>query len=258
MMITKTPTGLATNVYRKPTHSNKGLNWFSYCPNIYKINSIKTLLNRAYNICSNYFYLHQEFKYLEKYFLANNYCIELFQKTLKSFMWSKYSNKKTVYTVPKLTKYVKLPFLGKSSYDLRKQLNKILQLSFPAVNFRVIFTNEVRIRSFFKVKDTLPDNIRSNIVYQFNCPRCPARYIGCSSRSFQSRIFEHIGKSVRTGRYLNRMQFSTIRNHSIEEDHSFNVEDFKILASFGNRTDTFIGEKYFIKKIKPELNLYNE
>ena len=255
IMITKTPTGLATNVYRKPTHTDQGLHWFSFCPNLYKINSIKTLLNRAYSICSNNLLLHQEFKKLENYFLANNYCYDMFQKVLKVFLWSKYKRKEKVFDVPKLVKYIKLPFLGKVSYDLRKQLNKTLQSSFPAVNFRIIFSNELRIRSFFRVKDIIPDDVCSNIVYKFECPCCPARYVGCSSRSFRSRIFEHIGKSVRTGRYLNSMQFSAIRNHSLDKDHRFSAANFKIIGRFRNKTEAFIGEQYFIEKIKPDINI---
>ncbi len=54
------------------------------------------------------------------------------------------------------------------------------------------------------------------------------------------------------------MQFSTIRNHSLDKDHRFNVDDFKILARLENKTDTFIAEKYFIKILKPDLNLYTD
>ena len=82
------------------------------------------------------------------------------------------------------------------------------------------------------------------------------RYVGCSSRAFRSRIFEHVGRSVRTGRVLGKLPFSAIREHSIENDHNFSESDFEILGKFTDGMEALIGEKYFIDKIKPELNNY--
>lgn len=254
VLINKSDSGLSTKVYRKPTHSNVGLSWFSFCESIYKINSIKTLLNRAYNNCSSYFNLHMEFKVLEKFFLNNNYCPNVFHKLVNAFMTSKFENKGLIYDVPKLRKYIKLPFYGKPSYELRKQLNRILHINFPAIKFNIIFTNELKIKSFFKLKDAIPESLCSNIVYQFICPHCHLRYIGCSSRAFRSRIFEHMGKSIRTGRFINKQQFSAIRNHSIEADHKITEQNFKIIAKFRNKNEAFIAEKHYIDKYKPELN----
>ena len=44
-----------TSIYRKPTFTGISLNWFDSGPMNYKINSIKTLSNRAYDLTSNYF-----------------------------------------------------------------------------------------------------------------------------------------------------------------------------------------------------------
>jgi len=51
------------------------------------------------------------------------------------------------------------------------------------------------------------------------------------------------------------MQFSAIRNHAFEHDHRFSEEDFKIVARFDNKTDTFTGEKlFFLDTLKQYLN----
>ena len=39
----------------KPTLTGLGMNWFDGSPINYKLDSIKTQLNRAYNLTSNYF-----------------------------------------------------------------------------------------------------------------------------------------------------------------------------------------------------------
>ena len=70
-------------VYRKPTFTDLGLNFYSHCPLIYKINSIKTLLHRAYGICSNYMLMHKEIEFLKSYFKKNNYSEKILNKTIK-------------------------------------------------------------------------------------------------------------------------------------------------------------------------------
>lgn len=159
--------------------------------------------------------------------------------------------------VPKLIKYVKMPFYGHISYEFRKLTLNILRNSFPAVDFRITFTNDFKIGTFFNFKDRVPDPLCSNIVYKFTCPSCQARYLGCSSRSFRIRVFEHLGKSYRTEKFLQIMAFSAIRNHSHTEDHLFTDKDFQIMARFRSPKDALVGEKLLIQKHNPEINLAN-
>ena len=252
--VQKSPNGFKTSVYRKPTYTGLGLSWFSFCPDIYKMNSIRTLLNRAYNICSDYFLLHSEFEFLKGYFVNNNYSLNIFFKVLKDFLYEKRKVNFSKMNVPKMVQYIKLPFYGKTSYDMRKKLSQQLRYNFPAIDFKFVFSNNFTIGSFFNTKDRIPEAVCSNVVYEFNCPSCPARYIGCTTRSFKIRTFEHIGKSFRTGMFLSKMPFSAVREHSFEHDHAFSVKDFKIIARFQNAEDTFIAEKILIQKLGPELN----
>ena len=66
-----------TSVYRKETFTGLGLSYFSHCPNIFKINSIKTLLTRASNISSTFTALNKELIFLRKYF-CNNALLKFF------------------------------------------------------------------------------------------------------------------------------------------------------------------------------------
>ena len=49
-----------------------GINFLSSIPIEYKRNLIGCLINRAYNICSNYVNVTSELNHLRKYFLSNN------------------------------------------------------------------------------------------------------------------------------------------------------------------------------------------
>ena len=253
--VLKDPTGLQTSIYRKPTFTGQGLNWFSFCPSIYKYNSIKTLLNRAYNLSSSYLSLHHEIEFLKDYFKNNNYPLDKYFSIVKSFLYSKANKKPSLHVAPKLIKYIKIPFYGNPSYQCRKKILKLLKNSFPGIDFRVILTNSFKLSSFFNIKDKIPDNVTSNIVYEFICPSCASRYIGCSTRAFKIRIMEHLGRSHRTGTILQKPPFSAIRDHSHTYDHPFSMDNFKIIARFSNSTDTFIGESILIHKNNPDLNI---
>ena len=63
----------SASVYRKPTFSGLGISYFSFCSYRFKIDSITTLLHRAFNICSNYHLMHHEFQFLRNFFVQNGF-----------------------------------------------------------------------------------------------------------------------------------------------------------------------------------------
>ncbi len=73
-------------MYRKQTFTGLGLNYMSLVPSIYKMNSIKTLIYRAYNICSSWVNFDQEINTLKEYFTNNCYPGLLFEKHVKRFL----------------------------------------------------------------------------------------------------------------------------------------------------------------------------
>ena len=254
----KTNNKISNSIYRKPTFTGVGLNWFNSGPLNYKINSIKTLLYRAYNLTSDYFNFDSEINKLLEYFTVKNlFPKPIFFKVLRDFLYKKYTSNNPDYNVPKQIKYVKLPFYGKLSFNCKKRLNKILNNAFPSIDFRFIFVNDFKIQNIFRVKDRIPDKVCSNVCYKFVCPGCNARYVGCSTRAFHIRAMEHTGRSFRTGLSLHSPPFSAIRDHSRENDHQFSTNDFEIIARLKTQSDTFIAEKILIDSLKPELNRTN-
>ena len=245
---------LTTSVYRKLTFTGLGLNFLSYSPYLYKINSIRTLLNRAYNVCSNFVTLDKEFQFLKTFFECNAYPSFLFTKTLRQFLNDKFLPKPLTLTAPKDKRYVRLPYLGHASFNIRKQIDNVLKQSFPQIDFRFVFTNQFTIGSLLKKSKPKPFDLTSGSVYLFSCPRCNARYVGSSSRWLQHRIADHRGISTRTGYPLSKPMYSAIREHSMAEDHPYSQSDFKILNTASYRTDLLILESLYISKMRPSLN----
>ena len=243
-----------SSVFRKSTFTGLGLNYLSYSSKLYKLNSIRTLINRAYNVCSSFTYFHHDMVFLLNYFTENAYPAFIFYKDLRNFLDDKFCPKPTEITVKKDVKYIKLPYLGHNSYVVRKKLQEILKPSFPQVDFRFVFTNSFTIGSLLRERATLPADLNSCVVYLFTCSQCALRYVGCSSRWLRHRILEHRGLSIRTQYPLSKPSFSAIREHSLSQDHVFTNQDFSILSLHSNRLDLVISESLFIKKMRPELN----
>ena len=213
-----------------------------------------TLVNRAYNLCTNWSIFHEEMSFLKNFFVTNGYPLYLFDKITKSFLCKKFSNPLTVTTVKKDHKYVKLPYMGKLSFDLRKQLKTLLQTNYPQIKFTFVFTNTNTIGNFLKQRVNRSTDLVSNVVYLFTCPDCQARYVGSTTRWLRDRVLEHKGLSTRTRRQLANPSFSSIREHSREHSHPFSTTDFSILTSHSSRHDLIISESLYIQRMQPELN----
>lgn len=173
---------------------------------------------------------------------------------LRKFLKDKYSPPLPVVTVPKDTHYIKLPYFGKISFHIRRNLYSILRESYPQINFQIIFKNNLTIGSLLKHADHLPFALKCGVVYLYKCSRCNSRYVGSTSRPLLHRIFEHKGRSFRTGNVISRPSASSIRDHCLSQDHPLTNKDFSILASTPDRLDLIILESLHIANMKPELN----
>lgn len=173
---------------------------------------------------------------------------------MNKFLNDKFDPKPTVSTVEKDVLYVKLPYVGQLSSEIKKKLRILLRYAYPQVNFRFVFTNSFTVGSILRDKSILPKDLCANVVYCFTCAHCDMRYVGSTTRWIKHRYLEHKGLSLRTGFPLQKPSYSAIRAHSDERDHPFTYQDFKILTSASNRIDLAISESLLIKKLNPLIN----
>ena len=131
-----------SSIYRKPTFTGLALNFYSYCPIKFKINAIKTLINKAYHLSSSYDLFSAEINYLTTFFSNNGYPVKLFETLTGRFLNSvKCGNEIRIATVPKDTMYVSLPYLGQISHELEIFLLKLLGRNYPQISFKFSFKN---------------------------------------------------------------------------------------------------------------------
>ena len=253
-LVTRSNDKFDISVHRKPTFTWLGTSFFSFCPLIYKINSIKTLLHRAYAISSSYFSLHNEFCFLKKYFHNNGFPIALVNSCVSKFLNSIYANIPNPDNISSQKFYVSLPYFGHLSENFKKEFLILLKQYFPNIDFHIVLSNNYRICNLFNFKDRLPLELRSSLVYKFSCTQCVSSYIGSTSRALAVRVSEHKGVSVRTGRMLAAPSHSNIREHVYKCNSPLSIDQFKILESCNNNIDLRILESLYIYKTQPSLN----
>ena len=92
-MITREKQSLITTVYTKKTSNGECINYNSVCPERYKTGVIKTLLHRAYLVCSTWEAFTIEVDRLKQLFVNNNYPMNIVDNTIKTFINNKFNRK---------------------------------------------------------------------------------------------------------------------------------------------------------------------
>ena len=131
----------------------------------------------------------------------------------------------------------------------------IIRKHFNCLNPKLILRNPKTIASLFRFKDSVPELMRSLVVYKYTCPRCNlGTYIGSTKRMLKVRIDSHCGISHRTGINLNKKEYSCIRDHSKKCKSPISYNNFEIIEQAIDETSLLILESLNIKRLVPSLN----
>ena len=253
---------IITTVYRKVTNNDVYLNWSSFCPREWKQGTFRSLVQRAYIICSSSHLLKEELKHLEDVFvMKNNFPIWVVKKILKEEKEkidnrnNADKNKHTIQTDVKFESKDKshlllLPYQGEKGLHLTKSLKRNLKSLLPStVKANIGFTGK-KLSTCFQIKNQTKFEHKHDIIYLAPCPEdnCSENYIGESGRRISERIIDHNGRD----------QKSHIFKHSSEKCRQhFHTNSFKIIGN-GFKNNSFkrkVSEALLIKEIKPSLNI---
>ena len=256
----------STTVYRKKTYTGQHMQFDSFLPKKFKIGLIACLLHRVYEICSNFTAIHKEIQVTYDVLRKNGFPASVLNLQISRFLSRKQKQKNskekpTDEDDEKKTVLLLLPFLGNQSFQLRNKLQKLIKAAFPEHRLRLIFRPQLRLRQFFGYKDRVPLELRSFVVYKYTCSCCEATYFGKTYRHYRERVFEHLGRSARTGNPLishptrsQKSSESAILDHWRGSGHEPQYGDFKVVDSAKTKWDLLIKESLLIKKHSPSLN----
>ena len=95
--------------------------------------------------------------------------------------------------------------------------------------------------------------VLSKIIYKYLCGQCNSSYVGETRRHFISWICEHKGISPVQMSRLQIPPFSNIREHALNCNHPFKIDNFSVLDRCHDY-DLRLLESIFIHKLSPNLN----
>src|ERR1700759_2475744 len=180
------------SVYRKPTSTSLFMNFNSFVPLMYRLSVFKCLVSRAIQLCSTWSLFHVEIDNVRSMLLRNAYPSWLLDLIVKNAV-SSFLNPNVKFGPQKERLYIGLPFVGKSTDSLRKSIKEICKQFIPHKDIIIYFKPGRRVSNFFRVKDITPFELRSRVVYEFNCFGYQANYVDQTTRHLRHRIAEMRG-----------------------------------------------------------------
>ena len=251
-----------SSVYIKETNHGDCLNYNSICPDRYKTGVIKTLLHRAFSVCSNWNLLHDEIDRVKQLLTNNNYPMKIIDKTVKEFL----DNKIQQHDPSPIKNKVNLYFRGQMSSNYKveeEQLKQIVTKNVKVVsdedriNLLIYYKNK-KLRNLFiknKISSSKEISDHHHVVYAYSC-----NLDGCNSNH------KYVGYTTCTvdERFRMHTQAGSIKKH-LTDVHNINrvskkdlISCTKILKSCASKGQLRMTEAILIKSMKPSLNSQEE
>ena len=245
---------IETDVYVKDTDRGIYLNYNSYCSEKYKLSIIKTLIHRAYKLCSKWVTFTLEVERIKQNLINSSYPQRIVEDTIKNVINNLINKENNKPKKEKITFYYETKNIYKIKEE-EKSLKAIIKQHLKPIDNNT----DIDINTYYRPKKlssqftTRKNTDISHVVYQFFCSErdCKSRYIGYTTNTLKTRAQQHKYKPSKIHTHLNT-------------DHNINgigdiSNNFKILYRSNDFGDLRIAEALLIRQYLPEINIkYNE
>ena len=256
--ITRSLNTIKRSVYVKSTSSGDCINYIGLAPDKYKVGTIKTLLHRAFKVCSDWKLFHLETNRLKQLFTNNNFPMRVIEDEVNRFL-----DMKLVDPINHSDKNVTQIYYQGCMHTHYKQeernLNKIIHENIsPAEGLAIklsIYYKTKKLSNMFIKNNINRDTTKSSAVYRYTCSnveRCQPQqfYIGFTTTSFRQRASTH----AQTG----AIQLHNLNEHGIKITTNDILENMKTLFHSHEKSELLLAEALFIKSENPPLNRQHE
>ena len=236
-----------TKTYYKPTFTGVYTNWYSFTPRKYKINLVKCLFFRAWNICSNRTLFDEDSQFIIENLKKNQFPEKLLDAILRNFIEKMESteNENPPVTVERKEMLLILPFHGSVlSNRLRKNLQSLFSKAYPQTVLKIIFRTTFRVTNLFMLKDKIPKRFKSHVVYRVECTDCGSEYVGKTKRHMETRFKEHNDPRKPTA----------VTEHILRNNHHVSMDNVDFIARAKTDKELLIKESLLVKRLSPVLN----
>lgn len=233
---------ISTNWYKKPTWSERILNFLSHHSISQKIAMVYNMTDKAIILSDKKFH----FKNLNivRNTLRNNHYPNNFINKYIQFRINNINNpnNKEKNKINDSESIIVLPFV--------RQIYKQFNMTMKKYNLKPVYKNDNKLdKNFDKLKDRDPIAKKSNLVYKIPCNDCDGVYIGQTKRYLQKRIYEH---TVDIKKPPN--QQTALTKHAIDNNHTFNFDNVRVACNESNYKKRLTKEMVHILKDKNAVN----
>ena len=164
---------------------------------------VRTLVDRIYKINNSWLGFHKDIKDLTLILRKNLFPVRMAEKVINRYVSRAIIRPSASSQVQQAvsTYYFKLPYVGSFTREAQKRLRKLVQR----------YCTNIKVGSMFSVKDPVPLDLRSRVVYKFLCAGCNACYIGETSRHLSTRVREHLSRDRNSHVYQHLQQSQACR-----------------------------------------------
>jgi len=241
MTYTKNDNSIGHFVFRKPTCTNKYLNFDSFHPNAHKISVIDSLVSRGLRL-SDELHIEEELQFVTSVLIKNGYPHKMISasiRKIKKRIVDQATIKLNIGTTsqpilpaiePNVPRTI-LPWGGNMTKRVARKLRQRLGVEIGYIPGHKVSTMLCNTKDKLKFEDSG--------VYQIKCKGCNKSYIGETGRDMKIRVKEHIA-DVRH----NRMDTSAIASHNIKTGHAIDFDSANIINK---------EPRYFPRKFKEGL-----
>ena len=263
---TREDRGFDTEIHRKSTDTNIYIQWNAFAPKAWKIGTLKGLVRRAFTLCSTVDARNKEIAFLKKVFRGiNGYPSRVVTSTIREVQ-QKFERQNTppaddsindvqpesdqaenVTEEESVSKpFITLPYKGKEGESVVRQFRKALNRALPqSVKPQIVYTG-TQVSSFFRVKDKVPLEHQSDLVYRFRLLEM-TRYVGETNVRHGHRNHEHLHTDKNSSIY----KFLRSNEDIVADDNNFEILE----TGLSNKITRKLAESLYIKEYNPDLNL---
>ena len=205
------------------------------------------MIDSSIKIFNNWNSFHNNKENIKSDLIKNTYPSFLIDKVIKKYLDYNCSSDQNQLKDESDIHYFELPYISNLLHHIKNKLTKLCK-EFCKENFNIkLVFNSFKIKNYFSYKDSIPNDLKSFLVYKFTCASCSSSYIGETCRHFKTRIEEHIKKDNKSHIFKHLHSTATCFD-------SYNSLCFKIIDKANSKFDLKIKEALLIYWRKPNLN----
>lgn len=221
---------LSTDWYHKKTWSGRYLNFRSFLPLNYKLNTISVLTQKVIELSSPQFH-QKNFDLIKETLLRNGYPIDLTKNVMNNVIQKYAATRPVERNVPNELKFISVPYTGVGFNKLKVVLLKhdIKLVGKPMNTIGHMFHT--------RLKDDIPKELRSDVCYEISCD-CNVKYIGQTKQHLHKRFKQHQNGDI---------NHSALSEHLVSSGHNINFDNVKILCNESHRQKRDVKEMIYIR-----------